>query len=370
MSLTQAQIRWFRQKRSGLVDPFSSAEQVTARLAGVQAQILPAAALSLWNRTGRLTYAEFEALLYQRRSLVKLWGQRHTLHLYPSREWPLVQAAMVIRQSWWERQLAKNGGDVAAHRALLARIAALLRGRDTMGRGDLRAAEFDLADEFFSAWGGIFADLVKYGYACHARPSGNEGQFAHRENWLPDLVWQPPDSEAANIELARRYFRTYGPATVQDLAYWRGAKVAQARRWAAALQAELTSLELAGQAQLLLQDDLAELNQAPPRSRAWPVRMLYRFDPLLLAHRDKTWLIEPDYYSRVWRPAGHIEGTVLDQGRLVGSWRYDRKGSGLLITVYPFRPFPPRVTQAVEKTSQAIAQFFARPLLDLIVEKR
>ena len=54
--LTEEQIRWFRLRRSGLVEPFASPEAAAASLAGVQAQILPAAlpraAESLRGRRG------------------------------------------------------------------------------------------------------------------------------------------------------------------------------------------------------------------------------------------------------------------------------------------------------------------------------
>ena len=55
MKLSEAQITWFRLRRSGLVKPFTSPEAAVRSLAGVQAQILPAAGLATWNRTRRLT---------------------------------------------------------------------------------------------------------------------------------------------------------------------------------------------------------------------------------------------------------------------------------------------------------------------------
>src|SRR5262245_48680359 len=108
MKLSAAQLRWFRLRRSGLVEPFDSPEAIARELDGVQAQSLPADGLSIWNRTSGLTQAIFEDLLYQKRSLVKLWGQRHTLHLYPSQEWPLIHGALADRSTWWERRAAND----------------------------------------------------------------------------------------------------------------------------------------------------------------------------------------------------------------------------------------------------------------------
>ena len=41
------------------------------------------------------------------------------------------------------------------------------------------------------------------------RSGKNEGKFAHREVWLPDLKWDPPTSAAANQDFARRYLLSH-----------------------------------------------------------------------------------------------------------------------------------------------------------------
>ncbi|MCC9075824.1 winged helix DNA-binding domain-containing protein [Litorilinea aerophila] len=365
LRLTPEQVRWFRLQRSGLVHPYASPEEAASALVGVQAQILSAAGLSLWNRTAGLTYTALEERLYHTRTLVKLWGQRGTLHLYPSREWPLLHGARSINRTWWERRRAHYAPDGTDYATLVEQVAGLLRSRESMGRSDLRAADLDLHEDLYSAWGGIFADLVRLGHACHAGRVGNEGHFAHRERWLPDLAWNPPPAHEANQEIARRYLATYGPATAQDFAYWRGAPMGQARRWLNALEPELASVQVGGAELLALASDLEALASSPPEAEAWPVAMLYRFDPLLLAHRDKGWVTAAQDYKKIWRPAGHIEGIVLAHGRAQATWRYDRKAAGLHIRVEPFHPLPRHVSGAIPRLAQAVADFFDLPLAEL-----
>jgi hypothetical protein len=364
-TVTSEQVRWFRMLRSGLVTPFTNAETCATAHFGIQAQILPAAALALWNRTAGLSEQRLNELLFEQRTLVKLWGQRGTLHLYASNDWPLLHAARLINRTWWERQV--NEAEVTRHAALIEKVARLLRTRESIGRSGLRAAGLELSEDHFSAWGGIFADLVRHGHACHAGRVGNEGQFAHRERWLPDLAWNPPGVEEANIEVMRRYFATYGPASLADFAYWRLVPVGQARGWLQALADELAEVEVEEQPMLARRADLAALLSDPPERAAWPVRMLYRFDPYLLAHKDKAWVADQEVYKRIWRPAGHIEGIVLAHGRATATWRYDRKGRGLVITVSPFQKLPGYVTRVIEKSAPKIAAFFALPLADLVV---
>ncbi len=65
-SLTDEQIRWFRLRRNGLVEPFATPEATASALAGVQAQILPAALLARWNRSaaGASTQVALTARLF------------------------------------------------------------------------------------------------------------------------------------------------------------------------------------------------------------------------------------------------------------------------------------------------------------------
>ena len=369
--LSEEQIRWFRLRRSGLVEPFATPEAAAGSLAGVQAQILPASLLALRNRAaaGASTEGELTARLFVERTLIRLWGQRHTLHLYAAADWPTVQAAFAGRRTWWERQADSPDSSLnpAAFREGIARAAELLRARGTLSRKELRASGVPMPPELFSPWGGVFAELVRIGEACHARWEGGEARYAHREHWLPGAPWQPPTAADANAELARRYFAGYGPASAGDFAYWRAGSLAgESRRAFEAVTGELAEVEVEtnatgrGPRLYARRTDLDELFAPPPPREEWPVRTLGRFDPLLLAHRDKDWVVPARFYDRVWRPAGHIEAVVLEHGRAVATWRYDRIGAGTLaVRVFPFkRGLGRHVGQAVRQQAKEVARFF------------
>lgn len=374
MRATEEQIRWFRLRRSGLVEPFATPEETARELAGVQAQILTASMLALWNRsaTGAETEAAVAVRLFDARILLRLWGQRHTLHLYDSVDWPVFHAAFADRRTWWERDAVRDPAvEIAEFRAGIVRAAALLRERGTLSRKELRGAGIPMPEGLFSPWGGVFAELVRIGEACHARWDGGEARYAHRSHWLPGLAWTPPTAVEANIELARRFFRGYGPATVADFAYWRGGVAGPGRAAVEAIRGELVEVESEGGRSLVRREDVDDLLGTPPAREAWPVRMLGRFDPLLLAHRVKDWVVPAKYYDRVWRPAGHIEATVLEHGQAVATWRYDRIGAGqLAIRVFPFRsPLPRHVGKEVRRQAKEVARFFGLTLAEVRIER-
>jgi hypothetical protein len=365
-AITAAQARWFRLQQHGLLTPFADAPAAAAAISGVQAQIVPAAGIALANRVAGFQAADLERLIFTERRLIKTWGQRGTLHLYASAEWPLFYAAQADVRTYWERVAHQRGDDLTAHEQLVAQIAALLHANESLGRSDLRASGLPLTDKHLSGWGGIFAVLVRRGLACHAAPRNGEARLAHRERWLPDLEWNPPASDAANVELARRYLAAYGPATLTDLAYWRGRTQAEVKRWVAALGPAVTEVLVDGVPMLALVDHLDALARPAPAADGWPVLLLGRFEPILLGHRNKADLIDAAYYDRVWRPAGHIEATLLVRGRIAGAWRYDWRGNGIVITVSPFRAPAQCVRRAVERRAAAVAAHFGAPLADLI----
>ncbi len=367
MKIDEARIRWFRLRRSGLVTPFPSPVHAAKALVGVQAQILPAAGLALFNRCPRMSDAYLDELLHNTRSLVKIWGQRGTLHLFASEDWPFMISASSRRLSNWEEESTPFGLPRGQYREMLVEVEQLLKRSATLGRKGLLESGLPLHNSCYSPWGGIYTDLVLRGLACHVRRTGGEGRFAHRHNWLPDLEWSTPSHEAASGELVRRYARTYGPVNPRDLAFWGGMKVTDARRWLRELDGEMGTVETGQGDFRCMRQDMAELQEEPPPPGHWPLIMLYRFDPLLLGYRNREWVLDDRFKDQVSRAAGHIEGTILDplDGMICGTWRYARAAGGLSVGISPFRAMQPTLKRAIKARARDIAGYFGLPLKEI-----
>ena len=65
--------------------------------------------------------------------------------------------------------------------------------------------------------------------------------------------------------------------------------------------------------------------------------MLGKFDPLLLAYNDKSWIVNDELKSRIWRKAGHISATIVEGGKACATWDYRITTNGLHITITKFR---------------------------------
>jgi Winged helix DNA-binding domain len=67
---------------------------VAADVCGIHAQVMPSAELSLGLRVRGIARADIRAALWQDRTLVKTYGLRGTVHLFPTRELSLWLAAL------------------------------------------------------------------------------------------------------------------------------------------------------------------------------------------------------------------------------------------------------------------------------------
>ncbi|MCZ6817131.1 MAG: winged helix DNA-binding domain-containing protein [Planctomycetota bacterium] len=357
-------------RRSGLVKSFSSPEETARRLIGVQAQLMAAADLAFWNRTADCTSEGLRQARLDRRGLVRMWGQRDTLHIFAADDWPLLHAAFELRDPRFFKKLEQSEV-FGEFRRVVRQIGKRLAGGKPLTYKDVKSKKLVLGikrppmTDKQAAWAAgyiVFRQLVREGVACHGPDEGNASCFVHRERWLPDLDWSPPEPKKAFAELAVRYLSSYGPAEDRDLAHWYGMSATNARRWIESAGKRCRSIEVAGRTLWCRRCDLEDLAVKPPPAARWPVRLLYRFDPLVLGTGDKSWLIDEADYKKVWRPSAHVEAVVLVRGRIAGTWRYDRKSKGLCVRVHPFGRLNGAVLRDSEKQAAAIAGFLAIPL--------
>lgn len=98
--LTWQDVIGWRLHRGHLAQPApaDSITRVVGDTAGVQAQVMSAAELSVGVRVSGVTVADLHEEFWQRRMIVKTYGPRETLHLFPAAELPLWMAAMRARQ--------------------------------------------------------------------------------------------------------------------------------------------------------------------------------------------------------------------------------------------------------------------------------
>jgi hypothetical protein len=375
MQMTSENVTWWRFYRSNLVEPGTGPEQVAENHLGIQSQIFTAASVAIAVRTESGTHADLEEQFSGQRNLVKTWGQRNTVHLYPAASVPFMVRALAEESSWPMRQYLKGGGTEQGYRALLTTASDYLHARGSCTREEMSTflAGREPGFEAIGSWGGILIDLAKQGHLClggYDKEAGKQLLYS-QPHWNPLLKADPatpPELAASNSMLIQKYFATYGPATLSDFCHWRGVSLSQARPWLANAQ-ELHSFEMDRQTYYAPRIDVPRLEKNTLTAADLPPMLLYRFDPLILAHKDKDWLISEKHYKKVWRIAAHVEGVLVKQGRIVGVWKFKRKGKSLQFVVHHFRTRDKIGKRDLENRLSRIAEYLGYVDWDWVEEE-
>lgn len=379
--ITTEQTRWFRYRKSGLVNPFASPAEAAHHLVGIQSQIPISSYIALFHRLSAITLADLRNAHEQERKLIRMWGQRSTVHLYDANDWPLLHrwirtheiVASKLKQAgvekefedlvrYLERRLIK--GD----RIKFKDVESFIGFEKILSAGEICLASMNLgAAVGWSISAAAIKRLVAEGLVCHGPDDGVESTFVHRLHWLPELVWLEDESSILSAGV-HRYLGTYGPATLKEMATFFGTTASEVRQWTVPLEKDLIEISRAGTRCVARAGDLDDLGQKPPTASSWGVRLLHRFDPYVLGAvgiKDKVWLLDADHISRVWRPGGHIEAVILDGGRVIGCWRYKRKSKGLMFDLSTFKPMSKRVHREVIKNAESIAGFLEQEIFSI-----
>jgi len=313
--MTDAKIAAFRLSRHHLSNTAGADPATICRdICGAQAQHLPSAFLQIWTRNRRTTRAEIERALWDSRTLVRTSLMRQTLHIVPADEFAMYIAALrTSRVAAVLRIMARCKITREESDALTELILEALK-EGPQAQPAIRAAVRPRVSSRVRAWMDKVSSMVRVPVAEGRICYGTGTDLVRVHQWLPA---QPSMTEPeAQATLLRKYLRAYGPATIQDFAYWSGIPVKDCPPVVESIKAEL--VDIAGHGMLLV-EDLKTLQSARTLSG---LRLLPGFDPLLLAHRAKDHLVEESYYKRVFRDQWWISPVILKDGRIVGTWSH------------------------------------------------
>ncbi|TLZ68821.1 MAG: winged helix DNA-binding domain-containing protein [Methanobacteriota archaeon] len=371
-SITNAQISAFRLHRHHLDvrAPRTRLPSVVRDVCGVQAQVTAMARIALWARLRQLTVDDVERALVRKRTIVKTWSMRGALHLLASDELLLYLAGLMPTRLPREQRWIRGAGLKEEETTAMV--------LDALKEGPLTRAQLvdhlakrlgtKTKDWFDGGWGRqttgsntswqLVKPAVMRGLVCFGPSHGPEITFTKVDEWLREPQSMPAEAEAEDA-LVRRHLGSFGPADVSDLWAWSGVYVRRLRVILDRLGDELVEVDRGGRPGFLLKKDLRDLEKAAIDGGG--VRLLPSFDPFLLGHRNRDHLVDRAHYKRVYKDQGWLAPVVLVDGRVAGTWSYDRGPKKLGVDVTMFSNFDRATRKKVTEEAQDLSRFFEAP---------
>jgi hypothetical protein len=329
---------------------FGSPGEVARWLGAAQAQDYLGALWALGLRTPGATEATVEAAIAAK-ALVRTWPMRGTIHFVAPEDarWmlELLTPRVVQNTQGRLRELGLDGPTIAASAEVVARA---LEGGRQLTRGELRA-ELEAAGIAVDGQRGnhIFGQLAQARLICFGARAGKQPTFALLDEWAPEARSLPRDEALATLAL--RYFSSHGPATLQDLVWWAGLTVADARAGLAAAAPQLSHELIDGQ-------EYYGPREAPDADALPPVFLLPPFDEFLVAYRDRSAALDPAFAGRVV-PGGNgiFNPIVVTGGRVTGTWRRTLKKDHVALSFAPFSGWSAVEREAIATAAECYAGF-------------
>jgi hypothetical protein len=365
IELSWEQVRAFRLARS--LDGSGGMAETARRLCGVQAQVMSCAELALAARVDGLRVEEVRDALWDTRRLVKTWAMRGTLHLLPSDELALWSGALRTRSYLWRSSAWLRYFDVSIEEleAFFEVIGTALE-REALTRGEIAVAVGEVAgpqarEHLASGWGSLLKPVAMEGGLVFGPNRGRNVVFVSPRTWIGPF--EPFETEAAMLELTRRWLRVYGPGSHHDLARWWGTTVGRARKALEGLGDEVVEVEVEGRRALVLESDAGALESAKTEG---PARLLAGFDPYVVGFFPRDGLVEPEFLARVSRTAGWISPVVVVGGRPVGVWEHKLRRGVMEIRVEPFGRLAARWRRELADDAERLARSLgAKPSVEV-----
>lgn len=331
--------------------------RVSRSVGGIQAQVMAAAEMALGARTRNTTRADIHKALWEKRTLVKTSAMRGTLYLLPASEFAGYICALRKSRVETVRRIVSRFGITHAETERMneAVMDALAGGPVTqkeLTRHITSVVGKRIKKWMEHAWS-IFRPAIVQGLVCYGPDRGNEVTFVRVDKWLPKYK-EVPENDAKR-RLLRTYLSAFGPATAQDFSKWTGLSMKETRPVLDQLADELVDVDVEGKKQLILREDCDTLENSKLEGQV--VRLLAHFDPYMLGHADKSDILEPGDYKRVFREAGWVWPVVLLNGRAIGAWSYTRRTSGISLEIEPFGKLSRDVRKKIEEEVARLGVF-------------
>jgi hypothetical protein len=317
-----------------------SVDEVAASLVGLHSSDPATVYLGCRARLDDFTGSQLERALYEDRTLLRMLGMRRTMFVVPRDLAAAMDAgctkflAAPERRrliGFLERQGVAENGDTWLRDVEGRTSRALDRiGPATAKQLTTEVPELATKLKFGEGktWGGqvgvstrVLFLLATSGQIVRGKPLGtwlsSQYQWATMTGWLPEGLAQI-SSDAAQIELVRRWLASYGPGSLADIAWWTGwgKRVTEA----ALAGCRAVVVDMAGQPGYALPHDL-ELSE---ENADWAA-FLPSLDSTIMGWKEREWYLGAHQHV-LYDRNGNAGPSIWFNGRVVGGWSQGPEG--------------------------------------------
>ena len=190
---------------------------------------------------------------------------------------------------------------------------------------------------------------------CSGSRKGKQFTYALLEERAPQS--KSLERDEALAELAQRYFRSHGPATLQDFVWWSGLTINDARKGIEFIKSQLECETIDDQSYWFV--------DVPSTSKPFTgAHLLPNYDEYMVGYTDRTSIFhETDADKLDSRGNILFQYAILLHGLVVGTWKRTIKKHEVVIKLSPFTTLTNNQNQAILAAAQQYGKFLELPVV-------
>jgi hypothetical protein len=198
------------------------------------------------------------------------------------------------------------------------------------------------------------------GIICSGARKGKQFTYALLEERAPQA--KTLEHEEALAELAKRYFRSHGPAILKDYVWWSGLTATEARQGMEAVRSEFEQETINDQVYWF--SPSASLNGTSSTAYLLP-----NYDEYTVGYKDRSAIFDESFIAKLSAFRESIlTQTILVEGEIAGTWKRTLKKKEVIISLAPFTVLKKAQNQAVIESAQEYGKFLGLPVTLGIVD--
>jgi hypothetical protein len=335
---------------------FTQPGQVVAWLGAVQSQDYAGAKWALAQRTKGLTDAAIEQA-FASGEILRTHVMRPTWHFVTPQDirWMLALTAPRVRVAiaHMDRQLALDKVVLKKSNAALTKA---LQGGKQLTRAELGSIlqKAGLAIDGLRL-GHLTAHAEIDGVICSGARRGKQFTYALLDERAPQAKTLERDEALA--ELTKRYFRSHGPATLQDFVWWSGLTINDARKGIDSLKSQREGERINEQTYWFIPSETKK--ESSPA-----VHLLPNYDEYTVGYTDRASIFDVMHTDKLdSRGSILFQYAIVMDGLVVGTWKRTIKKNEVVINLVPFTTLTREQNQAIIAAAQGYAKFLALPVV-------
>lgn len=188
------------------------------------------------------------------------------------------------------------------------------------------------------------------GVLCNGQLRGNKQTFTSFGEWAPRKL--SIQKEEALERLARTFFTSHGPATIQDFTWWSGLTLTECKQALEMIKNDFICETTNGRV-FWMKNDIKT-----PATDEVSALLLPPFDEFVVSYKDRSEMIDETHYGKVMTKNGLFSPTIMLNGEIIGSWKKTMKKGAPQIELSFFEKMPQKIQVLFEPEVKRLEKFY------------